>query len=356
MKRKCKDFVLIKAALKEAEEYYIRQRTSPTLRGLFYILVSKNVIPNTQSAYKKLSKCVAEARYYGEFPWYLIKDTTRKYYYLEKQSQYPTNPLSPEDLKRVLEHYINQYSNVTVNPWEDQKHRIVIVVEKEALGDVIMRFIGEVWPFGIYQVRVIRGYDSATDAYDIAVTIDLMPENITPVILHLGDFDPSGEDIARDLRERVIMLMKRKNVIFEKVAVTIDQIIELGLPANPESAEEVEKMRRDARYKTYIKNVKELVKRDPRVKKLIEEMYKTYEIRVELDALVALYPDKFKEILRRAIEKYFDWGVYEKVTKPKEEELSKKAEGLRRQSLESLSKLIGTISYNSSEEGVFRNS
>ncbi len=43
---------LVEIALKEAEAYYNQYGTSLTLRGLFYILVSKNVIPNTVSAYK----------------------------------------------------------------------------------------------------------------------------------------------------------------------------------------------------------------------------------------------------------------------------------------------------------------
>jgi hypothetical protein len=68
-------------------------------------------------------------------------------------------------------------------------------------------------------------------------------------------------------------------------------------------------------------------------------MYGSPEIRVELDALVALQPERFKEILRNAIAKYFDWEIYENVTKKKEEELRRKAEEVRRQTMEELKKL-----------------
>jgi L-lactate utilization protein LutB len=78
---------------------------------------------------------------------------------------------------------------------------------------------------------------------------------------------------------------------------------------------------------------------DERVKKLVEE-YGSPEIRVELDALVALKPDEFKKILRESIERYFDREAYEKITKTKEEELKKKAEEIKKESLENLKKLF----------------
>lgn len=330
---------LVEVALKEAESYYSRQGTSPTLRGLFYILVSKNVIPNTKSAYKRLSSVLAKARYNGKFPWYLLKDVTRKHYYLEPRSYYPTTPLAVEDLMRILEEHINNYSNVSINPWEDQKHRVIVVVEKEALAEPVRKFISDAWDYGVYQVRVIRGYDSATDIHELAETVEFIPQSQTPVVLQLGDYDPSGEDIVRDFRERLVMLAERSDIVFEKVAIVLDQIIDLQLPAKPESIEEIEKMRRDPRYRSYIEKIMQLAEQDRRVAKLIE-LYGSHEIRVELDALVALHPDKFKEILKQAIERYFDREIYERVTRKKEEELKRKADEVRKQSLESLKQLF----------------
>ena len=332
---------LLEVALKEAREFHNRNGTSLTLRGLFYILVSKGVIPNTRNAYKRLSEVLAKARYSGKFPWYLIKDTSRRYFYCERSTYYPSRALTPEELKRVLESYVNSYTDVSVNPWDDQPYRVVVAVEKEALGELVYRFVREVWPHGVYQVRVLKGYESATNVHELAEAIESMPEDKTPVVLHLGDYDPSGEDIARDYRERLEMLTRRRGIVFEKVAVTLDQIVELQLPAKPESVEEVEKMRRDPRYKSYIARIKEVASKDPRIARLVE-LYGSHEIRVELDALASLHPDKFKEILRRAIERYFDVETYERVTKPREEELRRRAEELRRQTMENLSKLLGT--------------
>jgi len=330
---------LVEIALKEAEAYYNQYGTSLTLRGLFYILVSKNIIPNTVSAYKRLSDVLAKARYRGEFPWHLLRDSTRRVIPMEKTTWYPTKPLSPDEIKMIIESYINSYVNVQVNPWEDQPYRIFVVVEKEALGDLVAKFISEVWEHGVREIRVIRGYDSATDVNLLAEDISQMPSRQKPVVLQLGDFDPSGEDIVRDFRERLKMLSKRDDIIFEKIAVTIDQIIDLKLPAKPESLEEITKMRRDSRYKSYVEKIKNMAETDERVKKLVEE-YGSPEIRVELDALVALKPDEFKKILRETIERYFDREAYEKITKTKEEELKKKAEEIKKESLENMKKLF----------------
>jgi hypothetical protein len=326
---------LVEVALREAQSYYRQQGTALTLRGLFYILVSKNVIPNTVYSYQKLSRVLAQARYRGEFPWHLIKDATRRSIWMEPLSHYQTKPLSPEELKKIIEDYVNRYYDVSVNPWEDQKHRVVVVVEKEALADAVNKFISETFPFGVYQVRVIRGYDSATDVHNLAETLESVPSSQVPIVLQLGDYDPSGEDIVRDFRDRLRMLSRRDDVVFEKVAVTIDQIVEMQLPAKPESLEEIQKMRRDPRYKKYVERIQRLAETDEKVRKLIE-VYGSPEIRVELDALVALRPSEFKEILKKAIEKYFDWNIYETVTKVKEEKLKKMAEELKKQTIENL--------------------
>jgi hypothetical protein len=52
----------------QAREIVESYDTSVTLRQLFYRLVSAQVIPNSQAAYKRLSALTAEARREGDFP------------------------------------------------------------------------------------------------------------------------------------------------------------------------------------------------------------------------------------------------------------------------------------------------
>jgi hypothetical protein len=330
---------VVEKARELAEQHRNRVGEPPTLRELYYSLASMNLIPFTKSAYTTLSDKLAEARYEGRFPWDLIKDMSRRSAtWLEKRTYYPTKPLTEEELLKIVEDYINSYSDVTVNPWEDQRYRILVIIEKDSLFDTVETVIKKVFPFGVYHLKSIKGYSSATEVYNIVKLIEWIPQHQTPVILQIGDFDPSGENIVTEFRERVMRLSNRKDIVFEKIAVTIDQIIELDLPCTPDTYEEIMKMRRDSRYKGYIRSIDELSMKNARVRNLIEKVG-TKEIAVEVEALTALKPKEFEEIVKKSIEKYFDYEVYEKVTKPRIEEMRRKAEEVKKASLEALKRL-----------------
>jgi hypothetical protein len=325
-------------ALEEAEKHLKAIGEPPTLRELYYRLASIGVIHLTRSAYKSLSDVLANARLEGRFPWHLLKDESRKHYtWLEPRTYYPDKPLSEDGVLKAVNEYIERYSDISINPWEDQKCRVIITIEKDSLFDTVETVIRRVFPHGVYYLCSLKGYSSLTTLYNLAQEINLIPRHQIPVILHIGDFDPSGEDIPRDLREKFDKLITRKDYIFEKIAVTLNQIIELDLPCAPKE-EEKAKMRRDSRHKGYVNRIKELADVDARVKALVGK-HGTYEIRVEVEALTALKPREFEEIVKKHIEKYFDYEVYEKVTKPRIEEMRRKAEEVKKASLEALKRL-----------------
>ena len=54
-------------------------------------------------------------------------------------------------------------------------------------------------------------------------------------------------------------------------------------------------------------------------------------MRVELDALAALYPGYLENVLKTSIKKYFNIKTYYETTKPKIEEQRRKAETLRQE-------------------------
>lgn len=305
---------LLETARREAEEYYGKNGIAVTLRGLFYILVSKNVLPNTKSAYKRLSEVIAKARYEKKFPIHLIRDVTRSSTYLEKSEAYPSE-LSEEQLRSLIESVISNYSTYSLNPWIDQPKRVLILVEKEAQYELVKKVVYEGFEFGVYKVVFSRGYDSATDMIKLAEEVkSINNRGQKAVLLIITDFDPSGEDIARDYVDRLRYIEPSLNFEAEKVAVTREQIEKFNLPCTPESQEELEKLKRDPRYKGFVD--------------------KWGLVRVELDALVALRLDDFKQILIDSIKKHFDFSVYEEVTKKREEELKQKSEEAKRKNLE----------------------
>jgi len=157
-----------------------------------------------------------------------------------------------------------------VNPWEDQSWRVILVLEKQALADTVKNAVKQAFPYGIYQVRVIRGYDSATDIKKLAENVQTLLATHNVAVLLLTDFDPSGEDIARDFEDRVRMLivqeykdlLESSKLVFEKIAILPEQIIELNIPPAPESVDELIKLRRDPRYSKFL----ERIRRDPILK------------------------------------------------------------------------------------------
>jgi len=289
----------------------------PTVRELFYTLVSTGLLPNTHGAYKTLSRVLSEKRYNGSFPFHYIRDTTRANVFLEK-AEYYTIECGEEELKRRIRDLIENIASYSINPWIDQKYRIIAVVEKEAQFSFIREIISRVFPHGIYCLRFIRGYDSATGVKEIADMLKLIYDKGYTPILHLyGDFDPSGEDIVRDFVDRVSRLLGRE-VVWEKIAVTKSQIEEYDLPHKPEDEKEIEKLMRDKRFKKWI--------------------YGLY--RVELEALFSLDKiDVASKIIKNAIEKYFDWKIYEEKTLKRMKEAEEKSREAKNRMLEKIKNL-----------------
>jgi len=314
-----------KIAYAEAKNYYQMQNSALTLRGLFYILVSKNVLPNTKQAYKTLSVVLAKLRYENKFPAYLITDVTRISEDLEKFEKF-AKELSEEEIKQEIERIIASYSSYSINPWSDQPNRIIVCIEKEALYNLTKTWIKELkvngTDIGIYNLRCLKGFDSATDIISLSRQVNsLKNRGFNPIILIISDFDPSGEEIYNDFKNRIIELSGIKDLIVEKIMVTKEQIQQFNLPSAPESADEIAKLRRDPRYKKFV------------------EVHGL--MRVETDALYSLYPDKAKEILHNAILKYFDKNIFETKTKLRIQEAQKQSEEARNKMKEKVKKILG---------------
>lgn len=155
-----------------------------TLRQLYYQLVSRDIIPNQQKEYKNLSKLLGEGRMAGYVDWEAIEDRMRK---VEKPSCWDT----PMD---ILQTAVRQYRRDNM---ENQPCRIEVWVEKDALSGVLERVTSK---YGI-GLQVQRGYGSITalkNAYERVIEDDRKFH-----ILYLGDHDPSGLDMLRDIENRI---------------------------------------------------------------------------------------------------------------------------------------------------------
>ena len=108
----------------------------PTLRTLFYRLISLEVIPNTSQAYKQLGSVTVKARKAGRLRWDSFSDEGRlvlKDFIEEYQS--------PDQFVQVgIDFLKNAAQNYTVPRWYKQPHYVEVWIEKLALADTFFLF------------------------------------------------------------------------------------------------------------------------------------------------------------------------------------------------------------------------
>jgi hypothetical protein len=184
-----------------------------TLRQLYYQLVSRNIIPNVERSYKNLSRVVTRARLAGLLDWSAIEDRVRQ----------PDLPLEYDNLQDLVYWSLQSYR---LPRWKGQEYYAELWVEKDALASVLRPLAQK------YHVvlMVNRGYSSASAMYDSAKRF-LHHRDQDCTLFYLGDLDPSGEDMVRDIRERLLELDAPVRV--EKIALTMDQVQEYDPPPNP---------------------------------------------------------------------------------------------------------------------------
>lgn len=184
-----------------------------TLRQLYYQFVSKDWVPNTQQSYKRLGGIVNDARLAGLIDWQAIVDRTRN---LEDLSHWDR----PEEMVG------SAAAQFRVEMWANQPHYVEVWIEKDALVGVIER------PCEDLDVPYFscRGYTSQSELWGAARRF-IRHRNQDCVIVHLGDHDPSGKDMTRDITDR--MALFGAQVTVDRIALNMDQIERYGPPPNP---------------------------------------------------------------------------------------------------------------------------
>lgn len=195
---------------------YVAKGFVLTVRQLYYQLVARDVIENTQKSYKRVTSIANDARLAGLMDWDAIEDRTRSFVRRQRW----------KNGKQILNAAAQSYH---IDMWERQPRRVFVIIEKEALVGVLTPTCNALDT----PILAARGYPSCTVLRDFA-NEDMLPsladQDIT--VLHLGDHDPSGIDMTRDLTER-ISLFCRQPIELVRLALTMDQVEERQPPPNP---------------------------------------------------------------------------------------------------------------------------
>ena len=156
-----------------------------TLRGLLYQVVSAGWLPSTdRQHYARLGRLVTRLREAGVVPFDWIVDGVRS----------TDKPSSWSGLADFAEAVRDSYR---LDFWARLPHYIHFIVEKDAIAGTLSPITRK------YDVALspLRGYSSLSFAHEIAQTWNQIEKPI--FCYYLGDFDASGFDLQRDIREKL---------------------------------------------------------------------------------------------------------------------------------------------------------
>ena len=200
---------------------YAAQGYDLTLRQLYYQFVARGWIPNNMRSYKRLGDIINRARLSGRLDWDYIVDRTRN---LVGNSHW-------DDPSSIIS---SAASSFALDKWLGQPVRVEVWVEKEALAGVI----GRVAEQRDVDWFACRGYVSQSEMWGAAQRLaGYLDAGQEVVILHLGDHDPSGLDMSRDIADRLAMFLAPTHdadrVEVRRIALNRDQIDQYRPPPNP---------------------------------------------------------------------------------------------------------------------------
>ena len=246
-----------------------------TLRQLYYQLVSRDIIPNEVKEYAKLSALLVKGRMGGVVDWEAIEDRIRV----------PSLPYWITGIENAINDTVEQYR---LDRQEGQKVYMELWVEKDALSGILKRITKH------YHINLMvnRGYSSCTamhDAYERMERIGY-PCN-KKVILYLGDHDPSGLDMVRDIQDRLNEF--GADVEIKLIGLTMAQIKKYNPPTNPAKIT------------------------DPRARWYIGEYgNKSWEVD-------ALNPKILNTLVKNNVEKFIDMDLFNKMINQEEKDKKK---------------------------------
>jgi hypothetical protein len=213
-----------------------------TLRQLYYQFVSRGWIENRDTEYKRLGSVINDARLAGRLDWDYIVDRTRN---LEELAHWA----DPADLIAAA---ARQYR---IEKWADQDAYVEVWIEKDALKGVLESCC----PALDVPFFSCRGYASQSEVWSAAQRLGArVAAGKRVVVVHLGDHDPSGIDMTRDVEHRLATFVAQdrlgapaapaqqlgdyvesyledveEHLTVDRIALNMDQIRRYDPPPNP---------------------------------------------------------------------------------------------------------------------------
>lgn len=197
-------------------EEYAAEGYKLTLRQIYYQLVGRGIIENEAKEYNRVGKTLEIGRYNGLIDWDMIEDRTRV----------PYLDYCVASIQNALEDTVEYFK---YDRQEEQTYHMEIWTEKDAVSNILRKISS---PYHI-KLLINRGYTSSSAIYKSFKKI--LAESIVgrpTKILYVGDHDPSGLDMLRDIETRLKEFGLTTDFEIVHVALTKEQIDQYRLPEN----------------------------------------------------------------------------------------------------------------------------
>jgi hypothetical protein len=244
-----------------------------TLRQLYYQLISRQVIENNRSQYQAVSIALVGARKDGFIPWEWIEDRTRR----------PRKVSMWDNLSDFGDSVLSSYRR---DVWDSQPRYVEVWLEKDALSGI---FEDVLEPYGV-TLNVGRGYDGWDSIHNAA---ERYGTGESTTVLYFGDFDPSGEDMARSLKERLSFFESSPEIV--KCALVYDDIALYNLPPDYTKAKDTRQKGFVAKYGDVAVELDALP-----IDVLRDRIVREVETRMDLSALGAVQETERQEKVKLA--------------------------------------------------------
>jgi hypothetical protein len=188
-----------------------------SLRQLYYQLVARDYIENTIQSYKRVGNVISDARNAGLVDWNAIEDRGRA----------PYLPPAWDDPAQIVKAAASQFR---IDRWKGQPNYVEVMVEKDALSGILRPVCSRLH----VRFTANKGYSSSTAMYDAGQRFAEAADDGRELhLIYLGDHDPSGIDMTRDIKERLCLYGEWIDLNVTRLALNMNQVEEWRPPRNP---------------------------------------------------------------------------------------------------------------------------
>ncbi len=207
-----------------------------SLRHVFYRMTDPRLpepVDKTEAGYRQVMDRLIKMRRSGEVPYNWLADAGRKGYHVNTY----------RDRFEYAKHMARFYR---ADLWQYAEHYVEVWVESESLGGTVREDCKDL----AVSLYAAKGFSSLTQTFEASEEIWYGSDRglRSVEIIYIGDYDPAGvlipRDIERKLRGHLDPRHKERWVWkegeddtfplnFHRIAVTEEQIAEMGLPTRP---------------------------------------------------------------------------------------------------------------------------